>query len=212
MNRTIKGLRSFIDEKKGERNTLLKHLHHCEQMTDTAGRLHNEYEEAKLIINAVAQQTQDELRYHISELIDLPLQAIFEDDAYSFGIEFPIKRDKTECELFFKKKGQKISPMKASEGGAVDVASFALRPAILSLKDKHNKLRPTILLDEPFKFLSDDFQQRAGEMLSEISKKLGIQFIMITHIKKLIESADNVIVTRKKGKMTKVKNIKVKEE
>ena len=49
-------------------------------------------------------------------------------------------------------------------------------------------------------------------MLSEISKKLGIQFIMITHIKKLIESADNVIVTRKKGKMTKVKNIKVKEE
>jgi DNA repair exonuclease SbcCD ATPase subunit len=47
-----------------------------------------------------------------------------------------------------------------------------------------------LILDEPFKNLDSERIVFAVEWLKTISKELGIQFLIITHIKELIEKAD----------------------
>lgn len=70
------------------------------------------------------------------------------------------------------------------------MASFALRCAFWSLK----KTRHTLVLDEPFKFLSRDLIPKAAEMVQMISKELNLQIIMVSHIPDFIDSADKVFV------------------
>jgi len=149
-------------------------------------------EEAKIIIRHVAQKTQEELQWKISEIVSLALSAVFENP-YEFLCEFAIKRGKSEAFLKFKKEEFEYNPMEDTGGGAVDVASFALRVACWKLSKKRN----IIILDEPFKHLSKEMQIKASKILKLLSKKLKIQFIIITHSDTLEESADKIFRIRK---------------
>ena len=110
-------------------------------------------EEAQIIIQNVAQKTQQELQYRLSDLCSLALKAVFANP-YKLTVEFEIKRGKTECKLSFEKNGELFSPMDSSGGGAIDIASMALRIAIWSITSP--KTRNTLILDEPFRFLSEE--------------------------------------------------------
>ncbi len=73
--------------------------------------------------------------------------------------------------------------MKASGGGVVDVASFALRLASLMLARPIP--RRLIVLDEPFKFLSEGHRGRIREMLLGLADQMKMQFVMVTHVREL---------------------------
>lgn len=159
--------------------------------------------EVRALFQTAAQQTQQKLEYHISNLVTTALSTVFEDP-YEFQVEFVQKRGKTEAELWFVREGQKINPIDASGGGAVDIASFALRVAFWSLT---KKTRPLFILDEPFKHLSNDLQSRASSMLKMLSEKLNIQILMISHIEQLIDEADKefkVVLKNGKSNVTSV--------
>ena len=84
---------------------------------------------------------------------------------------------------------------------AVDVAAFALRVASWSMERPRS--RPVLIMDEPLRFLSTDHQEKASVMIKEISQKLGIQFIIVTHETILASYADKVFETKiKKGVTT----------
>lgn len=146
----------------------------------------NDLLEVRALFQKAAQDTQQKLEFHISNLVSTALAAVF-DDPYTFQLEFVQKRNKTEAELWFVRNGEKMKPIDASGGGAVDVASFALRIAFWSLT---KKTRPLIILDEPFKHLSADLQNRASDMLKMLSENLGLQIILVSHIDQLISTAD----------------------
>ncbi len=154
-------------------------------------------EKAQVIIQLIAQQTQQELEIKISDIVSLALDTIFDED-YKFKINFIVKRNKTECELLFEKDGDLMNPLTDDAGGAVDIASFALRIALWTLQAPRS--RSTIVLDEPFKFLSKDLLPRASELIKELSDKLSLQFLIVTHLDELTENADRVFkVSMKKG-------------
>ena len=158
-------------------------------------------DEAQEIIQRVAKDTQNNFVCRIADVVSTALDAVFGADAYEFSLEFIQKRGKTEVEIAFVRDGSKIDPLSASGGGAVDVASFALRVAVWSLlKNSGRPVLDTIILDEPFRFLSRDLQPLAGAMLKTLSKKMGLQFVMVTHNQDLIDCADAVFeVTNKNG-------------
>ena len=104
------------------------------------------------------------------------------------SVDFIIKRGKTEAEISFIKNGNKINPMYASGGGVVDVASFALRIAIWSISNSDN----VMILDEPGKWISKDLIPKFASIIKELSEKLKLQFIIVTHIQELTEQADKV--------------------
>jgi len=156
--------------------------------------------EVRALFQKAAQDTQQKLEFHISNLVSTALAAVF-DDPYSFQLEFVQKRNKTEAELWFVRNGEKMKPVDASGGGAVDVASFALRIAFWSLT---KNTRPLIILDEPFKHLSADLQSRASDMLRMLSENLGLQILLVSHIDQLISGADKefkVVLNRGKSEI-----------
>ena len=198
---TSRELQRAIDQHKGRAQQIgatleakRKELAGAEAMTQTI-------DEAQEIIQRVAKDTQNNFVCRSADVVSTALDAVFGADAYEFSLEFVQKRGKTEVEIAFVRDGSKIDPLSASGGGAVDVASFALRVAVWSLlKNSGRPVLDTIILDEPFRFLSRDLQPLAGSMLKTLSKKLGLQFVMVTHNPDLIESADMVFeVTNKNG-------------
>ena len=154
-------------------------------------------EMAREILQRIAQDTQNNLQFHISGLVSTAEASIF-PDPYEFVVEFVARRDKTECDLLLSKNGEKFSPFSACGGGPIDVASFALRLVAWSL----HKTFPVIILDEPFKFVSVDLQPKCSEMLKTLSSKLGLQSIMISLLPQIIDSADRIFVVEN-GKVTK---------
>ena len=148
-------------------------------------------EQAQAFLQKVAQDTQEQLKIHVEDIVQLALDAIF-PDKYTFEIQFNIAYGKTTAELVFisKQSGHIVDPMIASGGGVVDVCSFALRLACWTLSRGIDKV---IILDEPFRFLSKNLQERAGTLLKELSLKLGIQIILTTHLDALIDAADKTI-------------------
>lgn len=193
----ITELRSAFDQKQGELNQLKRQLKGEQAHLKQAEKDVQFSEKARAIIQKVARETQQSLEYHVGELVSLALTGIF-PDPYKFVVEFVERRNKSECDLFFERNEERVHPFDASGGGAVDVASFALRSSIWSL----GKSRNVLGLDEPFRFLSRELQPLACEMLAEISHRLGLQIIMITHSPDLIEGADKVFKTslKKSGK------------
>jgi DNA repair exonuclease SbcCD ATPase subunit len=138
------------------------------------------------LFQKAAENTQKNLEVHISKLVTTALSAVF-DSSYEFSLEFIKKRGKTEADLWLIRNGEKMKPIDSVGGGVLDVTSFALRIAFWALT---KPTRPVFILDEPFKHLNSARMGKAMDMLKMLSEKLGLQIIMISHIKKLIDGAD----------------------
>jgi len=198
----IQNLRNKLEQKKGQRERILSDIKETESRIEEAGEELKRHEKAREIIRAVGLSTQQELQYNISEITSLALTSIL-NDPYELSVEFVQRRNKTECDLLFEKDGNKINPYYGG-GGAMDVASFALRVASWSMQTPRS--RNVLILDEPFKFLSRNLQGRASQMLSEISEKLGLQIIAVTHEERLIEEADKKFEVELKEGLSYVKD------
>lgn len=196
MNR-VQTIRNVLEQQKGQKQQIENRISLLKRELTESKRSLRRHEEAREIIRTVGLNTQKTLEYHISDITSLALEAVF-NEPYELKVEFVQRRNKTECDLYFERNGERIDPLTASGGGAVDVAAFALRIASWSMM--RPRTRNTIILDEPLRFLSVDLQERASQMIKEISERLGIQFILITHSDVLSSSADKTFrVEIKKG-------------
>ncbi|MHA2047664.1 MAG: ATP-binding cassette domain-containing protein [Candidatus Thorarchaeota archaeon] len=157
---------------------------------------------ARIIIQTVAQETQQNLEYHLSDLVTTALHSVFPDDI-KFVVKIEIRRGKTECDLLFEEFEKQYKPLEGSGFGPVDVASFALRICFWSLK----KNRPTLILDEPFRNVSPDLQHKVSDMVKKLSEKLGIQIIMVSHAEEINMAADRTFTSEKRGKVTSIKEL-----
>ena len=198
----IQVLRNRLEQQKGAKAQIEKSLSDLETSLREKKRSLIQHEQAKEIVREVGLKTQQQLQINISDIVSMAMEAVF-PYPYELAVEFVQRRNKTECDLYFVRDGNRVDPLTASGVGAVDVASFALRIASWSMSQPHS--RNTIILDEPFRFLSANYQEQASIMLQEISKKLGIQFVIVTHEEVLASYADKIFeVSIRKGK-TKVK-------
>lgn len=193
----IQDYRNKLERQKGQAFQIQSSLEKLKGELRNAKRSLMQHEQAREIVRTVGLITQKQLSFHISDITSLALEAVF-DNPYSLCTDFVQRRNKTECDLYFVRNGEKMDPLSASGGGAVDVAAFALRIASWSMA--RPRTRNVIILDEPLRFLSADLQERASAMIKEVSKKLGIQFILITHNDILASYADKTFrVSIKKG-------------
>lgn len=152
---------------------------------------------AQLILQESARLTQEHLQFRISKLVTLAMEAVF-DDPYSLELLFENARGKTQATINFMRGDEAVSPMDESAGGALDVAAFGLQMSLWTLQTP--RTRPVLFLDEPLKWLKGgSLPERGAAMVQEISHKLGVQIIMVSHSPELIEHADKVFdVVRKK--------------
>jgi DNA repair exonuclease SbcCD ATPase subunit len=136
-------------------------------------------EKARIILNDVAEKTQTKFVKTVETLVTSALKAVYEKDI-QFRFIFERKRNKIECRPAIFENGYFYDIKDGRGGGMVPVISFALRVVLLLLSKK--RIRKTIILDEPVKAnLSGDMLEKAFMMFEDISKRMGIQLIIITH-------------------------------
>lgn len=185
----VKKLKERLLQEKGKKDKIISDIARDEKrlagiLTDIENTM-----KAQIVAQLVAQQTQQQVEERISSVVSLALSSVFADP-YEFKAVFVTRRKKTECDLFFVKNGMQVDPMNASGGGVLDVASFALKMVMRTLKKSQNVL----IADEPFKFVSRDLQPKVSAMLETFKEELGFQFIIVSHIPEIIDKADKVFV------------------
>lgn len=191
----LQSLRQKLEYKKGQRDHLQQSLEKLEENITLNKRIANRHERALEIVKQVGLATQKQLEYHLTEQVSLAMEAVF-DDPYALVVQFQEKRGKTEVELLFSRRGMEFPPIGSAGGGAIDVASLALRIAYFSMR-QDTKIRPVLILDEPFSQLKgEDANRRALSIIREISKHLDLQIIMVSDERisreDIVENADKV--------------------
>lgn len=201
-------LRSRLDRKIGERDRTKADLDRARSALKKERRQLKRIQRAQEIVRTVAIETQRQLEYHVSEVVSRAEEAVF-DAPYGFTAEFQQRRGRTECDLWFEREGERINPL-YSGLGAVDVAAFALRTASWSLSGA--RTRPVLLLDEPFRHLKGEAQnRRAIELMARVSQELGLQIITISDERApredIADGADRLIEVAKSDGASRVRQI-----
>lgn len=205
-----------VEQLKGKRQGIQENLQAANKKSRSFRRELRDAEKAQVLTQHVAQSTQDQLKYQLSELPKLALSSVFGSDAYDFEVDFTIKRSKTEVDFWFVRDGVRINPKENSGLGPVDIAGMALRPALWSLRSPRN--HPCIWLDEPFKHLKGaEANKRALAMLKEICQPRpekgwpGLQIIMVADERAsredISEVSDKLFVFKMKKRRSIVKEI-----
>jgi DNA repair exonuclease SbcCD ATPase subunit len=175
---SIYQIRQKLEQRKGQRTEVEQTITNNVQTVKDQERSLRRHEEAHEIIRVVGQRTQEQLSFHIKDITSLAMEAVF-TNPYALAMEFVNRRNKTECDLYFERDGNRVEPLDGGGGGAADVASFALRVASWSMQRPHT--RNVLLLDEPFKHLKGENEnRRVLEMLRKISQELKMQIIMVS--------------------------------
>jgi hypothetical protein len=174
----IQDLRNTLQERRGEKLKVERSLANLRADLLEEKRSLRRYEQAREIIREVGLKTQQQLQLNISDITSLALEAVF-DNPYTLVVEFVLRRNKTECDLYFMRDGNKVDPLDAAGLGSADVAAFALRIAAWSMNEP--KTDNTLILDEPFKHLKGAKENKQVlEMIRKISTKLNLQIIMVS--------------------------------
>lgn len=205
---TLYDLRKKLERKKGQRDQILSDLKREKKRIIEAQKEIRISKKAQVVIQVVAQETQEELEYRIAEPVSLCLRSVF-PNPYEFVVDFCVRRDKTECDLLFKRKTRLSKPIESSGIGTVDVAGFGSRIAAWSLENP--RTRNFLLLDEPFKHLKGIATNiKVIQVVKLLSEQLGLQVVMVSDervpIKEIEKGADRIFnVTIKSG----VSNVEV---
>lgn len=202
-SKQLDSIKTYISEQQGRRKVFAEEKKKLENRNIILSKKMDALLKARSIVQIVAEQTQKKLEYHISNLVSMALASVF-PEPYIFQLRFVQKRNKTEAELIFSKNGNETNDILNSGGGGVaDIASIALRISLWGIK----KTRPTLILDESLKFLhSPEYQEKASQMLKEVSEKLGLQIIIVSDQQNILEYADKVIKIVNYNGVSKVEN------
>lgn len=192
-------VRAALEQAKGRQRGLLSEKEAVETLLEDLTTHGVNVDQARLILQTVAQMTQEKIQYRISNLVTMALETIPFDEDYRFHLEFIQRRGQTEADLYLtNQKGDRVRIIGSTGGGVVNVVAFALRVAIWSLSKQG---RATLILDEPFHFLHNrEAHRKVSELLYTLSHELKIQFIVITgedESEELIKGADRVFRVRK---------------
>jgi DNA repair exonuclease SbcCD ATPase subunit len=143
---------------------------------------------SKQFLISYSEFSKEKVKEKLENLANTALRAVFTDKSIVFRIISDRQKRGLYYDLMVETDGEIMPLFDGKGGGVMDIISIAMRISFLKLFQ--HKLRQSIILDEPFKNLDSDRVTLAIEWLKTVSRELEIQFIIVTHIPSLIDSAD----------------------
>ena len=183
----ISNLRRELAQRRGERDLLKRQSAEVRQAAESNEAEAAECAEARDLMAAVLAATQQMVVGFLEEIATLALRTVYGDD-YALRLKVEVKRNQTEITPVLVFREMELSPRDEVGGGVVDVLSFGLRMALWAMRTPRS--RPSVVLDEPFKYVSRDRVEAVGNMLKEVSGLLGVQLVLVTHDWELIACAN----------------------
>ena len=144
--------------------------------------------ELKEFLLTVSANYRDQLCNLFTSLVTEALSSIFEKDI-RFKINLYSYRNEPAIDVSVIENDLEIDPQKSCGGGLNDIISFVIKIIFIHLK-KSSKI---IILDEPLKFLSRDYIEQSSNFIRDISKRMNVQIILVSHKPDLEISCDKLI-------------------
>lgn len=144
------------------------------------------------LLSSIQKKINQNAKSGIEIVVTHALRYIFNED-YRFHLDFRKRGNLQELffQLIFPGEEEPVDLMACSAGGVLDVISFALRIAIISLIKP--KVEGFIVGDEIFRNLSTSYLPTASNFLQTINMKLKRQLILITHKQEFLNPKNNLI-------------------
>ena len=161
-------------------------------------------EEARAVFTTLSKEIQKNTKEHIETITTMSMQAVF-DRPYTYHLIFEEKRNTMTCTPIIKLGDKEYVPKDDQGGAMLDIVGFIQKIILWSMESPRS--RNTLILDEPFRFCGS-FTIKAARIVAELSRKLKLQLIIITHSTELAEICDRTFkVENTKGvsKITRVK-------
>ena len=182
-----------INKARGTRAYIRKELRNTKKELQKIRKRKTAIEKTQTLLQNIATKMQNKIKYHITEIVQMCLDAVFPEE-YLFKIFFENKNGGTIAKFkLIDFHGNENHIMDMVGGGIIDIVSLGLRLSALILAGN----RKTIILDEPFKFLSSNFQPIIEEMIIRLSEKLGVQIIMVTERKNIFHGSAKIFCVKK---------------
>jgi len=163
------------------------------------------YIKARYVLNEVSKNTQKRFKERVETLITLAIRSVFERP-FEFKIKMEMSRNKFSCFPIVLENENEYVPSEDMGVGILDIISFAFRIVMWSLHSP--RPRNFFLLDEPMKFIGKgELLERAVSMIREISERMDLQFIIVTHEPQIAENADKAYGISHNGKHSVISDI-----
>ena len=188
----IKELKRRLPEWNAEKKILQNDIEALEKRLDKVVETKRIREKAKWCFSEAVIMTKREVKEIMDPLVTSALQGIFQEEDYTFVSTFEIKAGRPICVMQVQ-DGDK-EPFYLEEdmgGGLLDIAGVAVIVVMWILEEPRS--RNSFLLDEPMKNIGigkEVLLERAGQLLSELSRELNIQFIINTHEQEIVAISD----------------------
>ena len=164
--------------------------------------------QARLLLSESSKYAKEQIKYQLESLVTHGLQYVFGEDK-RFEIEIIESKNKTEAEFYVVSQLDnfeiKNKPQEARGGGVVDIVSLILKVAIL--QSYSPQIEGPLILDEPAKHVSDEYIEKVGEFIQQITQYFGRQVIMVTHNLHLSEIAQSKYEVSQENGISKVVKI-----
>lgn len=190
--------RDMLVRRIGERDAIAGSISDARLKSFQAKKSVELYEKSIETLQNVSSVMKTTSIKNVETLITKGLHDIVDEKDLSFVIKYDSKRNfiQAQYKIHSKMKDQDYDIVNSFGGGIADVISI-LQRIIFVYKFNTAKV---LILDESGKFISPDKQANLGKFLSDISNKLGMQVILITHKKEVESQANQVIkVTQVNG-------------
>lgn len=133
----------------------------------------------------------------VENLVSYGLKAVFNQE-YKFKVVIKPTANNVYTELKLEAiidgKAVETDIMDSHGGGFIDVIAFILRLVVMHYVGKDR--RELLVLDEAFSHVSREYLDNLAEFIKELSEKLHVQMIIVTHKPELIECGDYVYDTK----------------
>ena len=199
-NKTSTDLQDRFKELKTTRNVKIEDRKNKQNKLEQKKTNYNNLVKAKWVLSEVVELTQMKFKNRVEELITMVLRSVF-DKKMEFELQLEKKRGVLSATPWIVEDGNKYRPKDQKGGSLRELIGFAFRIVLWSMEIPRS--RNVFVLDEPFTSIGKGpMLQKVGKMMKELSEKLKLQFIIVSHEKEMAEIADNVIRVNQKNKLS----------
>lgn len=191
-----------IQIQQGRKQTIQQNKHNLDTSISTQEESITNHEKALTILQELESTWRGVYEEALAALGTKGLSAIWQKDI-QVVLESSVKRGVANLDIVLVKEGQKVRIKGGSGGSIAQILTVILR--ILITTSSRPALRPLLALDEPFSQVAEEHRPALGQLLKELTSRLGLQLLFVSHERELADYADVVYEVKEDGKVVQVK-------
>lgn len=196
-------LGNFLHEKLSKKATLESMLLSNKNRVAEIDKQSDDLSKASLFLQTLSDSSRNAILGKISAIVTDVLKKVKDKD---LAFQMTLSTERNQLELNFsvvdEATGQTFDILNSCGGGIADLVAFALRVSLLL---KWNpSLSRVLVLDETFKFVSVKDQELLAEFVKQLSEKLNLQIILVTHSQTLGNAAHRVFQISQNNKQSEI--------